>query len=67
MIFYINRTTGSVLLAYYNNRNIPKLEAFWYEADEWEELPFSFKDMNELREEICNAGLCDIILDDGDA
>lgn len=67
MMFYVNRDTGSALIAYYDTSERLRIEFFGYESDRWEEIPATSKTMNQLREAIEKADRCDIIIDDGDA
>lgn len=66
MMFYVNRDTGSVLLAYYDTSKRLRIEYFGYHEDHWIEIPATSKTMNQLREAIDSADRCDIIIDDGE-
>lgn len=65
MIFYINKDTGTVLLAYYNRSMNVIIDYFYFFADTWENYSgHGFKTLEELRKAIIKADFCEIILDD---
>lgn len=67
MIFYVNKFSGSVVLAYYDQDNKLKFDYFPFFGTEWEDLPTNHKTMNDLRAMLEAADICEILIDDGDA
>lgn len=66
MILYMNRYSGTLILAYYDNKMKLRIDYYGFHSDEWLSVDEWHQSMDTLRKEIHKAGICDILHDDGE-